>query len=244
MKIQICVYCYGYEKRFNWMLSSIKECVRVGKNDIIVDVVTLDDTDKLDFDCGHLKDHFNFLNVTKASMSKFKNRALCRNYQVANLKPDIDAVLFADADHLYDPMFFDELSDKALEVRNMSDQGRYMYTTRRTSTDDLDKLNEIIDKFAYPCVISDPIKQYGELNTRLTSAPGAGNTQFVFTKDILDGTYVRTEEIRDRTFFRRISYRSDITFRRKFDNVIKLDLKAKQYHLQHDRYSYNELIQQ
>ena len=246
MKIEILVMCYGYEKRFNWMLNSIQKCREVSEHDIKVHVTTYKPQLKqFPFDCIDLAAEFDFLKVSEFGMEKFRNRGIQRNFQVEHLEEDTEAVLFADCDHLYDPQFFDSLMKSALAVEKQKLEGEtYMYTVQRTSTDDLKQLEEFIAQYHYPCQVPNGIGMYETLKTRVTSAPGAGNTQFVFRKDIKNNQYVDSCENGDRNFFRSITYRSDISFRRKFTQVVKLTLPCKQYHLQHKRYSFNNLAQQ
>lgn len=246
MKIQLCVMCYGMEKRFNWMLSSIKDCLLSSKNKVCVDVTTFcDKYKKLMFNTKQLESLFgDFVTVHELDINKYKTRGSHRTWQMENLSDDVDWVLFADADHIYDVGFFDNLLDKAVEIEKFSDHERNMYTTSRVSTDDLLEVNRLIDCFHYPCYIPDTIKHYSKLNTRITSAPGAGNTQLVYVKNLPSCGYVKTNENRDRNFFRSITYRSDKIFRKKFDKVVRLDLDKKQYHLQHERYTFNNLVQQ
>ena len=240
------VFCYGYEKRLNWMLSSIKDCRAVSKYDIQVRVSTFDREDsRLQLTSQLVGDVFGeFVRVTGFD-TQFNTRGSQRNWQVQNLDADTDCVLFADADHVYDPLFFDALIEAALEVEKISDNESNMYTVCRTSTDDIDKMDELISRFVYPSYIPNTIKMYTtDMETRITTAPGAGNTQFVFTKELKDEIYVNANQNRDRNFFRSITYKSDRTFRSKFDKVVKLEFPQKQYHLQHHRYEFDKLVQQ
>ena len=246
MKIEIMVFCYGYEKRLNWMLSSIKDCRSVSEHDIQVRVSTFNRADsRLKFTAQSLQEFFGeFTRVECLDHNMYKTRGSHRSQQVQNLDEDTEAILFADADHLYDPLFFDSLIYKANEIEKISDGESNMYTVRRTSTDAINTMEELISKFHYPEYIPNTINLYNTMETRITSAPGAGNTQFVFVKDINKQEYVSENENADRNFFRSITYKSDIIFRKKFDKVVKLDLPYKQYHLQHRRYSFNQLVQQ
>jgi len=192
MKIEVLVFCYGYEKRLNWMLSSIKDCRAVSEHDIQVRVSTfLREDHRLNFTSFLLAETFpEFVKTYALNHADYKTRGAHRSWQLRELDEDTEAVLFADADHLYDPLFFDSLIYKALETEKISDNERNMYTVRRTSTDELKRLDEIISKYCYPSYIPNTIEQYNTLETRVTSAPGAGNTQFAFVKDIKDGNYI------------------------------------------------------
>ena len=186
MKIEICLMVYGYEKRFNWMLSSIEDCRKVSEHKIVVNVATISDTDRLDFSCMDLKTVFKNLKVCYMTRGQFQNRGLQRNQQVKKLDEDTDVILFADCDHLYEPLFFDAVIKRMVEVDKQTPDGETnMYTVRRTSTDDLDKLDRLISNYVYPSYIPNTIGLYDmNLHTRVTTAPGAGNTQFVFKKDL------------------------------------------------------------
>lgn len=246
MKIEICCMCYGYEKRLNWMLSSIKDCREVSEHDIQVRVSTFSKVDpRLNFTSILFEKLYpNFVKVKEFTTEVHKTRGSQRSWQVQNRDVDTEAILFADSDHIYEPLFFDSLIHKALETEKISDNETNMYTVCRTSTDDLQGVDELIAKFHYPGYIPNTIDMYKTLETRITSAPGAGNTQFVFVKDLKGDEYVKHSENRDRNFFRSITYKSDRIFRRKFDKVVKVDLPYKQFHLQHRRYHFNELVQQ
>lgn len=250
MKLEILVMCFGFEKRLNWMLSSIARCAFSIKTCYSVNICTTPDINsKLQLSCADIIDNAKIptssdyiLKLYNLPRACFQNRGLQRNFQVMNLDYDTNLVLFADCDHIYDYSFFDEFIEKALSHRKEFGT-HYMYTTRRISTDDLNKMNKLINNEKYPSYIENTVEKYKQLKTRVTSAPGAGNCQLVFKED-LDGYYVKEEEIRDRNFFNNITFRSDKQFRKRFKDVIKIETKGKQYHLQHNRLNYEDLIQQ
>jgi hypothetical protein len=200
------------------------------------------------FSCHDLYDMFPEINmkITSCDMNTFKSRGLQRNMQLQSVDNNTDYVLFADCDHLYDYYFFDQFIDAVLVMEgNNTEKSPYLYTTSRVSTDDLDKVDELINGYHYPEYIPNTVELYtNSVNMRTTTAPGAGNTQMVKYQDIPDGVYVKSHEDRDRNFFKSITYRSDRVFRSKYEGVMKVGLSAKQYHLQHRRYAFNNLVQQ
>jgi len=253
MKLEICAMCYSYEKRFNWMVSSLCDCLNVCDTDIVLNVSTPQNNVK-DYDfitkdiCDYYKNRTHVsricdnIKLTNLSDDTFSNRALQRNFQVQFLDQETDLVLFADCDHIYDPLFFDEFIQNA--VRHRRENGiNYMYTSRRTSTDELNKLNILIDEEEYPSYVDNTVGKYKQLKTRVTSAPGAGNCQLVFKED-LGGVYLSDYLVKDKSFFNSITYKSDRQFRKRFKDVIKIETESKQYHLQHERYSFEDMTQQ
>lgn len=111
MTIELVIQCYFYQTRFCWMLSSILQ-----QTDNPIDLI---------ISCSYLKnkkdgkpsnidtiDFFNAkgLNIIgyEYSIEQMLDRSYFRNDRAKNTKADW--IIFADADMLYDPSFFSDMS--------------------------------------------------------------------------------------------------------------------------------------
>jgi len=108
MIIELCIHCWNYQRRLNWMLSSLNQ--QVGdKPDLLINIAYSPNNGNpstesvIDFFRKKgLKIKETVLNETQMC-----NRAIGRNLQVRNTSADY--LLFADSDHVYSQDFFADL---------------------------------------------------------------------------------------------------------------------------------------
>lgn len=244
LKVEVLVTAYYFQRRFCWMLSSLSK--QIGVN-TVVNVIGCEN-DGFDVNTMCVSEYFKLMVPFDNFRVKYlhcnnreliNNRGSARNHQCRNLDDDTDFVLFADADHIYEHNFLKALVDKYYETPTST--GNDIFSVCRTSTDDLDGIEKMLGAYQYPCVIGRTVTKYlrSLSSTRVTSNVCAGNCQFVernVLKHHLNDTYVLPDTYNDGGILNGSSkFQSDRVFRKRFDKIVKVKIKPKQYHLQHQR---------
>lgn len=238
-RIAVLISSYNFQKRLNWMLSSLNN--QVGIELVIYVAVNNGESgsksslDIVDFfQCNTSNNVLCYWQIV--SYDTFNSRGLTRTLQLRKIQDfhSFDYFLFADCDHIYEHDFLKELIDKADE--NISEKA--LFSVARYSTKKVEVVNQLVDNFHYPCVIKNPVTKYRRAvknnNIYKTSNPGAGNCQLVHRDTISDKIYV--EDKTDGGIINGSSkFPSDKVFRKRINNHIKLSINSKQYHLQHYR---------
>lgn len=230
LSIEICIHCYNYQRRMNWMLSSIIQQKGDDLPEIIVNVsyTSGNGNPTTEEVCKFFKKQGLNIKETIVDKDKVSNRGFARNIQVKDSSSDY--MLFADSDLVYDPYFFDDLHKKIkAKLWNI----RCVMGADRYSLNDQFCIKYFEqDKTKYPCVINNvaeiaakwPVKWINGKDV----APGffqlartdcikkKGDTYVGKSRDIWRGTY------------------SDRGFRTRMGGRTPIDVKP-QYHINHDR---------
>jgi hypothetical protein len=238
MKIEIAVACTWFQRRLNWMISSVVE--QKGEPPDITFSVAYPPrngnptTEEL---CQyfHQFDGNKFrLREVPVSMEEIRSRGLVRNRQLS--LTDADFILFADADMVYDPEFFSELMGQLKGV--LAEETRCISASRISLDKQFSRdFFNIGDgsKIQYPQLIKDPASIVSKWPIfKITSNIGAGNFQLANVKNLRDnhhGYYVDPAKAK-RDFWTRT--KSDKRFRTIVGGICKIKTKP-QYHLNHER---------
>jgi len=239
-RIAVLISSYNYQRRLNWMLSSLSQQVGIS---LYIEVAVLGE------ESGNLKTvevvdffkkrqgvdiRFGYTFITDPEV--FTNRGITRTKQLQELKDfdSFDYFLFADCDHIYEHDFFSQVVEQA----EMCVGTKTLYSVCRYSTKLVNNVNSLINAYNYPCVINRPVTTFrraiGDENIYKTTNPGAGNCQLVHRNSILDKIY--THRKKDGGILLGSSrYPTDRLFRKRIGHHTKIEISSRQYHLQHHR---------
>lgn len=236
MKLEIAIHCYNYQRRLNWMLSSILH--QEGDMPEIEVSISYEPnngnptTEKvIDFFRG------NGLNIIDLVLNEGEGscRSIARNQRLENTTADW--ILFADSDLVYCPKFFSELK-KCCESKLLKNETMCIGADRHSLADQfcIDYFEK--DKREYPCIIQNvcnitekfPVKRLGG------GGIAAGYFQLANVKSVRDRGIIYSG--RNRDHWR--STKSDREFRIRMGGRVSLnglcpnhDFRI--YHLNHDR---------
>lgn len=145
--IDLCIQCHNFQRRLNWLFSSILQQKDFDISKIKINIASLYENgnptteevveffsrEGLDISLLH------FYNV-----EVFAKRGLVRNRQIE--VTNSDWLFFADADNVYHPEFFRELLDK------LKDKTRIFTSINKAHTD-IDITNYVVNSIKYPSII-------------------------------------------------------------------------------------------
>ena len=231
LTIEVCIHCYNYQHRLDWMLSSILQQKGDDVPDILVNVsyAAGNGNPTTEEVCKFFKEHGLNIKETVIEKAKASDRGFARNIQVKESTSDY--MLFADSDLVYDPSFFDDLHKKIkAELWTIT----MCMGADRVSLDDkfCIKYFSEEDKTKYPCVIENVAEITSKWPVKWISgklvAPGffqlartsvirkRGNIYVGRSRDVWRGTY------------------SDRAFRMRMRGRVPIEVRP-QHHLNHDR---------
>ena len=231
MKLEICVNCWNYQHRLNWMMCSILQ----QEGDIPEICFNLsyapDNGDPITEEiCKFFREQG--LNI-KETIVKDKKEVSCRGKirQRQMDESDADWILFADCDMAYDSNFFAELKKRLGSDLKDIDK---VITVDRVSLD-IPFCTKFFkeDDNKYPCIIenvSEVVKKWPVWRVGGRRV-GPGNFQLANMKIIRDKSVKYTHCCRD--IWR--STRSDRHFRVNMGGIYPVNGLPHQYHLNHDR---------
>jgi len=215
LKITIAIQCFLFEKRLNWMLSSILQQTGI-LPEIEVDIAYLknsgnpETTDVLDyFESEGLK----IKRHEYPDISRLQYRGLTRNDQIKDCNTDF--ILFSDGDHVHCVSFFAEMNKLLLnEFKNcITIMGYKRKSTFSKETE------ELINGHTYPNNILDAFVKASKLKYRKMPFRCGGGTHLVSTELIREkncGLYVPEDKCRDFNWEKRYACaKSDMYFRKK-----------------------------
>lgn len=236
MKIEILLLCHNYQMRCNWDLASLllQEGLKESGIELVVQICSLRNngeptTEQLvEF---FRKQGLRVKHGLYDDRDRFAMRGYTRNDQVTALDEDTDYVLFSDCDMVYEPFFFRELAERVVRFKGEKGVicvGRY--------SNDYRYVDDLMTKYTYPCVPDvKGMNLVRAMSDRKMANVGAGYFQMV-EKKFLNGIYIPEGTSRDRHMFKRgLNPKSDIQFRKRIGNKIKISLEARQFHLNHQR---------
>ena len=215
--LEIVITCHNFQHRLNWMLSSI-----VSQCDDKIPVIRVNIAHVKNNgspSCEDLASFFfhkyglDFELVTYDNTEELQYRGLARNRQITKAKSDW--ILFADSDMVYTKTFWPSLKlfmDRNRKTDKMSHLGRYSC--------DVDLCDELLKKYAYPCMVPNAATMCSQLPIRTMRNCGAGYFQLIRRATLmekLDGIYVDPKTCRDWSWKRGQKARSDIQFRRRVE---------------------------
>lgn len=239
MKIEIVVSCAWYQKRLNWMISSVinQKGDNVPELAFSVAYPPNNGTPTTEEVCKYFK-KFNSDKFTLKElclpMDLIKSRGLVRNMQLE--KTDADWIVFADTDMVYDTFFFDDLAKRL--SGDLKDEEKCICASRISLDKEYSKNffnNGEGSKLSYPVLIENPSDKVSTWPVyRITSNIGAGyfqvaNVQMLRTKH--KGLYVDPSKGK-RDFW--TGTKSDRRFRQMLGGICPITTKP-QYHLNHER---------
>jgi len=236
LTIEICVTCNYFQRRLDWMLSSILQ--QQGEVPRIIFNVaypknngnpTTEDV------CSFFKDKgLNIKETVYPDEQSIHLRGVVRNKQLA--ETDAEYVLFSDSDMVYDPLFFEDLQNQLLHTE-LKNETRCI-SSKRISLDkqySKDYFNKVDDQ-TYPCVVDNVAELVSHWPIfKVSRSCGAGYFQLANVDNIrknYNGIYVDPQKTRDERKYQRA--RSDRQFRHMIGGFVTITTKP-QYHLNHER---------
>lgn len=230
MRLEICIHNYLYERRLCWMLSSILQ-QKGEKPDIFVSLAYLPGTGNPTSEevVKLFRDKGLEMVEVKLEDGQEKNRAISRNIRAK--ESDADWILFADSDHVYDPLFFEDVWMR-LKKDKFKEETRVIGADR-VSLD----ISFCLDYFAkderiYPCEVENVAGLVSDWPVQWVHGKkvAAGNFQLARMDAIKEKGGIYSGRKRDH--WRRT--KSDRQFRVHMGGRVPMDVK-KQYHLNHGR---------
>ena len=232
LNILIALNCYNYQHRLCWMLSSLVQ-QKGNVPNLIIDIsYTPNNGDPITEDViKFFREKGLNIKETIVEPDEVKNRSKVRNTQIKKADPDeIDWVIFADCDMVYDPFFFDDLQKQL--------KGKYAKETKCIGGDRTSLKIEFCSEYflndtrEYPCEIpnvTDILKEWPVYYIR-GKRVAAGYFQLANMESIMKhgGNFSNKE----RDSLRR--YKGDRSFRCQMGGRRGMDVKP-QYHLNHTR---------
>jgi len=155
LTIEICIHCFNYQKRLNWMLTSILQ-QKGNIPNIIVNISHCPNNGNPTTESviNLFREKGLSIKETMLTEKEMSNRAIARNKQATETTADY--ILFSDSDLVYDEYFFEDLQknikEKYRDINVVMGADRY-------SLDDqfcIKMFEE--DKRQYPCIIEDVAK--------------------------------------------------------------------------------------
>ena len=236
ISIEIAVACSMFQRRLCWMFSSILQ----QKGDVPKLVLNLayprrEGNPKTKYVCSMFKDNgLNIRELVLRNRLEFDQRGLIRNRQMETV--DSDWLLWADADMVYDPYFFEDLGRQAMT--NLKDDDKCVSASRYSllpdycckffNEQDIGKYPHIVDNVA-------EIVSKWPRRRRMSRNCGAGYFQFANVSKIrkrFGNIYVDPSHAKDRSLSH--IFRSDRQFRIMLGGVTRINSKP-QFHLNHER---------
>ena len=241
-KLIICVQCHNFQRRFAWMLSSIREASY--HNEVMVDVAcTPDNGDPTAVELSEFfVDEKYGLEIDHIFCKKeaLQYRGYTRNAHLKLSGNRAEWMLFADCDMVYHPSFFANLFD---ELDKNHKDAPYILTAGRMSNP-IDQANKLVNDSYDPKSYfqMNAFKRANELDLIRRSNVGAGFFQLINLEHCPhDGYYV--ENTRDYGWYegkKMAKAKSDMQFRRRISKInpkVKLPkwFSENQIHLNHER---------
>jgi len=233
--IDICVLVYEFQKRFWWMLSSLRE--QTNQNFIIHPSVHKQDT----FYDMNIKIKNNFkVDMREYNEANFGLRGFVRNYDLANCTSEW--LLYTDADVVFPKDFFEKLEAKLKVIKN--DVGCKVISIPRL-TMDIDIGNHLVDSVEYNNPIEDAYLLANKVSTKWSfrgRISGAGYFQLVnipLLKAAGVERYVNNIKQDSSLMGKREGCSSDIAFRTKLGGVYPVNDLPPIIHINHYRKKFN-----
>jgi hypothetical protein len=235
--IEIAVLCSLYQRRMNWMLSSIaQQKGNVPRLSFSVAYPVNEGSPKTEDVISLFRSAgVSIREQVYPGVTPLWERGIVRNRQLS--ETDCEWILFADCDMVYHESFFEDLG-KQLEG-DLKEEKRCI-TASRISLDKTFSREHFNshDTLAYPCMVENvgnivsswPVYQ-------ISRNVGAGYFQLANVENIRKnhgGVYVPPEHCHDTAAGRFSMYRSDRQFRRMVGGIRRVATKP-QYHLNHER---------
>lgn len=222
MSVVLVSYCYRYQRRLWWQLSSlveqdypIKYCLCVCKDDPFDDLtkkIIKTFSNKLDLDVNYY------------SYEEFQTRGGTRNDA---LKKYDDWILFTDVDMIFKNNFFSILFNKDLKQYDINVPA--LYSVARYSTK-IEKGYEFAAEVDFEEVIGNPYERVFPHAFIKHRSRGAGNFQLIYKPSLSsDLCYPQNDNKLDN----RLKCFSDIRFRKKFGNTVHVRCSEKVLHISH-----------
>ena len=239
--IEIAVSCTWFQRRLNWMLSSILQ-QRGDVPEIIFSVAYPENngdptTEEL---CSFFREKGLSIREIVLPMDVIQYRGFARNEQLKQCTCDF--VLFADTDMVYSPNFFADLGaqlEGPLKDETRCISARRVSLDKQHCKDYFNSSDPWIDK--YPCVIPDPsdiVKDWPVF--QISANVGAGYFQLANVANVREnhgGLYVPKDSNPDWGWLdgkKTQKANSDRVFRRMLGGIRRIKTKP-QYHLNHER---------
>jgi hypothetical protein len=238
MKIQINTICFQYWKRLFWMLSSL-HFQEPPIPEILIRINTCLDNDKYRnvkrCICKNFDKLLNLEWINWPIISDFSFKGAVRNFDLSNMKNDMDWMLWIDPDIVFHHTHFNFLYnnlDKYLQYNKLLSIGRINVP--------LHKAKVIIRNEKYHRPVKDCVLKTGfMLAPPMVDVRAIGFYQLISTKALRDKKillYSKKAKIQDKNMYGNEKYttHSEKEFRRKCDSII-FEGCPPVYHLDHLR---------
>ena len=235
MNIDLCLFCYNYQRRLSWMLSSIAQ--QIGDIPrIILNIASLrNNGNPLTEDIVHIfRQYFEINHIVYDTKEECTKRGIVRNRQIQETKSEW--IFFADADHVYPVSFFADLKSN-LELLSDSYSCITSISKHYTKTEEtnalVDATQDIVIDSAYQKASALPFVEKHERRV-------AGGSMQVIRRNALmnrnQGRYVDPRACKDADMFsvNNRRYFSDVNVRENLNRTNFINLEP-QIHLNHFR---------
>ena len=140
MLLEICSYCYNYQRRWAWQLSSILQ--QRNRPDFVISIAYVmgngnPSMEKI-FDFYEGLHGFKFKKLQYKSIDEMSQRGAIRNRQIKEATGDV--LYFSDPDHIYPTKHLDDIRKYVEEHRNI----KKIFTTKNKITTDAVETQDVI----------------------------------------------------------------------------------------------------
>jgi glycosyltransferase involved in cell wall biosynthesis len=224
MILEIAVQSLKFNNRLCWMLSSILQ--QEPKCPVVVSLAYLEKNGVEEIIEIFQKAGLKIKQYKYSTFEEFAKRSRTRNCQVEH--STADWIMFADSDMVYPRDFFSKLFP-VLQSDRYKDSPHCLYLQRYSN--ELEDINPLMEKEAYPGIITDAADKLSKVPLRKCSNRGAGYCQIAKVSK-LEKSYVPEDMGVDGPLCR---FRADKIFRKRLGAYpLEGDIPL-QMHMQHVR---------
>jgi hypothetical protein len=238
-RLTIAVQCHNFQRRFNWMMSSLAQQTKTDLVFVLVAHVMGNGKPTTEHVCSQFLGRVAYSLQPYPNITEFQYRGLIRNRQLTECPTEW--LMFGDCDMVYHPEYFERL---LVLLDEQHRNAPYMLSSGRRSQppEQKDLTNALVDSSDCFEEIPNAFEQAATLPAKHMPNVGAGFCQLINVKHCPHGGYyVNPEENYDWGWHRGSNPKSDMQFRWRMNELgmkrhqLPRWLSRNAIHLNHDR---------
>lgn len=222
-EINISSYCYNFQKRLWWQMSSLMYQPEVKINYYLAVCKQDPNIEKTNKIIQVFSEYINIIPMW-FDIEMMQTRGHTRNEVLKNTK---GWILFTDSDMVFSPNYFETMFSKDINTYDLNK--KTLFTSRRwyTLVEDGYKLANTVD-FINPIKID--WNYLDKLCNISRKGRGSGNFQLL-NRDLFDSLVYPSDDKKLSDGY--LKCRSDVSFRRNINNTVEFKSTGKVYHIYH-----------